>query len=111
MSQLCTKLKAEESRYMPKRISRMRPMKTKSMEPVPRSLATQPVARAVVAWASTLGPAMLKMVESTANTTTTPREILYRPRAFSSWRSVPWKSLARSVVIRPGLGISIILLR
>ena len=38
------------------------------MAPVPRSLAIQPVARAVVAFASTLGPAMLKMVDSTAKT-------------------------------------------
>ena len=37
------------------------------MLPVPRSRAIQPVARAVVAFASTLGPAMLKMVERIAN--------------------------------------------
>jgi len=38
------------------------------MLPVPRSLAIQPVARAVVALASTLGPAMLKMVDRMAKT-------------------------------------------
>ena len=52
----------------------MRPMKAKSMPPVPRSLATQPVASAVVAWASTLGPAILKMVERMAKTITTASE-------------------------------------
>ena len=62
------KLNALLSRYMPSKNSRMRPIYTKSMLPVPRSLAIQPVARAVVALASTLGPAMLKMVDRMANT-------------------------------------------
>ena len=62
------KLKALLSRYMPSKNSSTRPIYTKSMLPVPRSLAIQPVARAVVALASTLGPAMLKMVDRMAKT-------------------------------------------
>ena len=80
------------------------------MLPTPRSLAIQPVASAVVALARILGPAMLKIVERIANTTTTMSDSLYLLMAASSWRSVPLKSLARSVVGRPGLGISRILL-
>ena len=80
------------------------------MLPTPRSLAIQPVASAVVALARILGPAMLKIVERIANTTTTMSGSLYLLMAASSWRSVPLKSLARSVVGRPGLGISRILL-
>ena len=41
---------------------------------------------------------------------TTTSDSLYLLMAASSWRSVPLKSLARSVVMRPGLGISLTLL-
>ena len=54
------------------------------MPPVPRSLAIQPVASAVVAFASTLGPAMLKIVDNMANAQAMPRESLYLPKAESS---------------------------
>ena len=80
------------------------------MPPTPRSLAIQPVASAVVALARIFGPAMLKMVDRTAKTMTTTSDSLYLLMAASSWRSVPLKSLARSVVMRPGLGISLTLL-
>ena len=55
-------------------------------------------------------PAFALPFERIANTTTTMSDSLYLLMAASSWRSVPLKSLARSVVGRPGLGISRILL-
>ncbi len=80
------------------------------MPPTPRSLAIQPVASAVVALARIFGPAMLKIVDRTAKITTTMSDSLYLLNAESSCRRVPLKSLARSVVMRPGLGISLTLL-
>ena len=64
----------------------------------------------MVALARILGPAILKMVERMAKTITTMRESLYWRNALRSCRRVPLKSLARSVVCFPGLGISLILL-
>ena len=70
MTQDCTHEHAADSRYRANVARRMRPMASKSIEPVPAAEATVPSKSTVVASESTLGPTMENAVEATANRST-----------------------------------------
>lgn len=70
MTQDCTHEHAADSRYRANVARRMRPMASKSIEPVPAAEATAPSKSTVVASESTFGPTMENAVEATANRST-----------------------------------------
>ena len=87
---------------------RMRPMASKSIEPVPAAEATAPSKSTVVASESTLGPTMENAVEAMANRNTSRSRPLNCPMKasirFSWWGRRPAPSHRRVSAGRPGHG-------
>ena len=79
MIQPWIKEKAALARYRPSSRSRMRPILSKSMPPVPWTLATRPLNSSVVALPRILGPSTEKRVPAMAKSITTPTAALYFP--------------------------------
>ena len=102
MIQPCTNEHAADSRYRPSVNTRIRAIASKSMPPEPSIFATMPLNSSVVAVDSTFGPTMLKMVEPTANTSTTTMAALKRPMKAISLASVPLRFFGFSPgIMRP----------
>ena len=83
MTQDCTHEHAADSRYRASVARRMRPMASKSIEPVPAAEATAPSKSTVVASESTLGPTMENAVEAMANRNTSRSRPLNCPMKAS----------------------------